>query len=1262
MKKALLAIAIGLAAWQPIQAAEWVDWTKIQHWAGDPEGENKTALVIDFNDGEDQPALVWGYRWNGKATGEDLLRAIASQSSALTALVQYTGTMGSTINGLGISPKREHLDHLVYDLEGASSNTSWNYDQVVCEPGETVADVAQKAIEDAKQYGVIEHPFNAFVYDSPCYDYDYWQLAEDFTAPENFHWHAGWYSGYWSYYNGSNDLDKIGYSGLGMSSAQLNDGDVHAWLFAVFSAGMPSLSDELDYALTDFGESMHEAEVRTQPVDQNDIKFWVGEGEKSASIVFQFNDGKGPENLVYGYKWTGGWDPTLEEMLKNIAAADTRMALTFNGDIITITYDVDQNGTINDKDHNSVDNTWNIYVKRTIDDKYTKLAKDRTIIPNAVCIVSHQEADTYSVELPYLLFRPALDSNDVITLPLTMEYNLADIKLGIPFFYQLPEGAKVNSVNVSWEKDANINGIIKSISNTNFFGNVSFKDFTPTVGNVYAKIYVTRSDSKGYEKSQPCTLDVKAPVIPVTSVRFENNSYEVGLNKSISNKITYEPTNATYTEFVYSSSNTKAASVNSSTGNVTTTTTAGEATITATYVANSDVTATFTVSSSLVQPVTDIVLEGADESGVITITPKEIFLIAPTVVPADADIKDLNITISENGTSAEDYIATIYRVNMWDENNERYRPYELSGHRVGTCYVTVESTDGSNVSKVFTVNVVDREREPEIDYTEGTFMLNEEWFGHTNGGLNYFTPDYEVVYQAYERENPGQSFGATSQFGTIYGGKLIVCSKQAVDGGDPLPGGGRLVVADAKTLKRLGSIDDLMFGDETKSNDGRACCGAGAGKIYVGTNKSIYIVDLDKIEIIGMVETSDSEGATTNLYNAQIGDMILAGEHVFALQQSLGMLIIDINTDKVIKTIEDANIQGVTQTGDGTIWYATIVDGHSNFVALDLKTLEEIDRVVVPENIGNVTCAWGAWRTTQFTAAKKANKLYFSPGSSVSNGGGGQSFEYDVESKEFTRIFGVTDLDAHTPGIKQGAYGSIRFDDRTNQLVIGTCENKASGHYRYNWTHFVDVATGEAVKSVELRPYYWFQAVPIFPDKYDVELAINDMIDIMIVDDKANDVTIDLTDAADDADNINANIRFSLEQISMAEESEAAESVAEISLADNIVTIHPIAAGEKYFTIAAESNGRIVTKTIGVKIGASGVNDPESLGSISCDGETIIVKGFNGNTFAVYDINGRHIVDLDIDDDYYRARLNVANGAYILHGTNGATAKVVLNR
>ena len=47
-------------------------------------------------------------------------------------------------------------------------------------------------------------------------------------------------------------------------------------------------------------------------------------------------------------------------------------------------------------------------------------------------------------------------------------------------------------------------------------------------------------------------------------------------------------------------------------------------------------------------------------------------------------------------------------------------------------------------------------------------------------------------------------------------------------------------------------------------------------------------------------------------------------------------------------TIEDPNIQGVTQSADGTVWYAT---NTSEFVALNPETLEEIRRVAVPAEV-----------------------------------------------------------------------------------------------------------------------------------------------------------------------------------------------------------------------------------------------------------------------------------------------------------------------
>ena len=67
MKKAILLSAVLAATGFVTHAVtynDWVDWDQIQHWAGDPDGEKKCALVIDFQDIEGMECLVWGYRWN----------------------------------------------------------------------------------------------------------------------------------------------------------------------------------------------------------------------------------------------------------------------------------------------------------------------------------------------------------------------------------------------------------------------------------------------------------------------------------------------------------------------------------------------------------------------------------------------------------------------------------------------------------------------------------------------------------------------------------------------------------------------------------------------------------------------------------------------------------------------------------------------------------------------------------------------------------------------------------------------------------------------------------------------------------------------------------------------------------------------------------------------------------------------------------------------------------------------------------------------
>lgn len=325
MKKVLMLFLLTLL-FVTARAGAAVDFDAIQHWAG--SGSNRAALVIQFNDGKGDVAYVWGYRWDGIATGEDMLRTVARSSQCLTPLVQYTGSMGSTLDGVGFSANRSVLDHITYDFESAAIGGEVSFDYFkpnefmgqTDAPGYDTPHLVQEAIDNAKVNGVIEHPLNARKYGYPAYDYDYWLPDSEAKADPKMHWQSGWYEGYWSYWVGSVGQD-LSYSGLGMSSAQIYDGSINLWNYNPDMANYgsaPDPSSNYDYAMQDYGEQMHEAAPVEYDVDFGKIVSWIGDGEKSAALVFKFNDGKTPDNIVVGYRWSGGWDDRLGDVLKSV--------------------------------------------------------------------------------------------------------------------------------------------------------------------------------------------------------------------------------------------------------------------------------------------------------------------------------------------------------------------------------------------------------------------------------------------------------------------------------------------------------------------------------------------------------------------------------------------------------------------------------------------------------------------------------------------------------------------------------------------------------------------------------------------------------------------------------------------------------------------------------------------------------------------------------------------------------------------------------
>lgn len=91
-----LALVLWAASWGWSASAATLD--DIQFWAGD--GTNRAGLVIDWNAGANPRSLVWGYRWNGTATGMDMLQAVVTADPRLFAHMGRF-SWGTSLFGIG---------------------------------------------------------------------------------------------------------------------------------------------------------------------------------------------------------------------------------------------------------------------------------------------------------------------------------------------------------------------------------------------------------------------------------------------------------------------------------------------------------------------------------------------------------------------------------------------------------------------------------------------------------------------------------------------------------------------------------------------------------------------------------------------------------------------------------------------------------------------------------------------------------------------------------------------------------------------------------------------------------------------------------------------------------------------------------------------------------------------------------------------------------------------------------------------------------
>lgn len=565
---------------------------------------------------------------------------------------------------------------------------------------------------------------------------------------------------------------------------------------------------------------------------------------------------------------------------------------------------------------------------------------------------------------------------------------------------------------------------------------------------------------------------------------------------------------------------------------------------------------------------------------------------------------------------------------------DRTKEYSLVAHNAGTTNIAIVSKDGNARAEYMVKVAGPTPFEPEEGFREGTFWLNEEWFGHTSGSINYLDPNRELHYRVYGNNNNDAAFGCTSQFATIYADKMIVMSKQAWDGGDTRKNktGGRCVVVDANTMKRLASFDEI-------GGDGRSAVGVTPSKAYLGHTKGIRVLDLDNLTLAEN-DIVCTDGEMTGR-NGQMGDMVKAGKYVYAANIGKGLTIIDTETDEYVKTIADTKIQGVAVSADGRVWMADA----KKLSVIDQESLEVEKEYTIP---GGVTCTSGSWRSQNLYAAKNSNKLYWSNGSGWTVTADLYCWDLDnVEDPSTLKpVYTYSSEDKTAYG---GAYATGGIDERTGTYMFCTMPGYGFAALK-NWLHFVDLETLE-VRHVKMLEYWWFPAMPVFPDKYDPELAGLESISLKT---SADSMVLDLNQYLNDRDDRNVHIAV---RSARTEDEDIATAV----LDGKNLTLTPMAEGKTNLNVELESRGRVVTSTIPVEVSIkSGVNAVEVSRSITLRGSDLVVTGYAGERIELYALSGMEVASFTAGSDVHVEHVAVPAGIYIVGAPDGKLVKIII--
>ena len=485
---------------------------------------------------------------------------------------------------------------------------------------------------------------------------------------------------------------------------------------------------------------------------------------------------------------------------------------------------------------------------------------------------------------------------------------------------------------------------------------------------------------------------------------------------------------------------------------------------------------------------------------------------------------------------------------------------------VGTATVTVTSEDGATVASC----------EVQIhttDYTDGVFMVVEGNYNTMPGSVHFLYPDGrwdELIIGG----------GVTGQFGTIYGENFYYVAKQNRD----------MYVINASTMKTdvHACISALSDGDP------RSFVGVDNHTGYLSTSNGIYVfsLDFDGLYITPTGSITSSEGDATNggqegnpnsgLYTGQAGTMVRAGNYVFAIHQTKGLLVIDLATHQVVKTMTGYPFHGLALAHDGYLWSGA----NDRLTRLDPWTLEvtEITPILPSGYHWPRPTNWAAWRIESLHADPNTNALYWAHG-----GGSGAAFgaeyiyRYDIDANTVTRVLNMHD---DFPGwVSYEATIGVR--PTTGEVYVAAYRGNSLSDYKV--IRFDPSDTNPAnVIEYPMSEQLWFPSAFVFPDTAAPVINASFPTSVTLNETHCYD-TLSLRPLVTDADNMSAAIVKTIEAIGNP-------TLVSALIRHDSLFITPLkdltAPQTTTVSLKFNSNGKVVTQDLSVTVEPGAIAHP----------------------------------------------------------------------